>query len=253
VHIQFLKRLLHLNVRTPDLAVRGELGRHKLKCNRYLNIINFWLKILKLEANRLVKDAYQLQKNWVDSGILCWSFQVKTLLFQSGFGEAWFNQGVGNENVFKSQFIRRCRDIDIQEWQENMRLSNRLKYYNRFKQIFKLENYVNFVDRELLSALSNFRCNSLPLHALTGTIFKKTERNLCLCQICKKPGAIEDEYHFLMQCEAYSSIRCKYLPEYLYKHPTMNKFNTWLSSDHKAVLISTAKFIKEALSIRQNM
>ena len=90
VHLEFCKSVLRLHRNTPDVAARGELGRLPLKIHRYCNIVNFWLRILKHDPERLTNEAYQLQLKWVESGTECWALKVKRLLILHGFGEAWY-------------------------------------------------------------------------------------------------------------------------------------------------------------------
>ena len=96
-----LQTYLKIHTRVPGIALRGEMARLPLSLNRTFNIVNFWLRILKINDPRLTKDAYKLQLNWVDRDRQCWLKNVKTILFNYGFAEVWFNQGGEHVNVFK--------------------------------------------------------------------------------------------------------------------------------------------------------
>ena len=51
----------------------------------------------------------------------------------------------------------------------------------------------------------------------------RLERSDRTCQICKK-NVIEDEFHFVIECDKYKDIRCIYIPRYFTHRPNMLKF-----------------------------
>ena len=58
--------------------------------------------------------------------------------------------------------------------------------------------------------------NRVPIH----------ERKCSFCNI------IEDEYHFVIQCAAYSELREKYISNYFWKRPNMFKFVESINSSN---------------------
>ena len=249
VQVNFCKNILRLHRNTPDIAARGELGRLPLRTNRYTNIINFWLRLLSHDNNRLTKQAYELQLKWVETDTDCWLLRVKRLLMTHGFGEVWFNQGPGNDIVFKSEFKNRCRDIEIQNWCTAIQDMDRLRYYKIFKNVIDKESYIDRVKKDDIAVLSNFRCNSLPLRCLTGYLYEKLQYHNCTCQLCNT-GEIEDEYHFFLRCPAYSRIRIDILPRFLCINPSKHKFSEFLRIQTEANLQITIKYLKAALKLR---
>ena len=59
----------------------------------------------------------------------------------------------------------------------------------------------------------------------------------------------ESEFHFLLCCPKYRDTRKKYFKNISW--PTLNKFDFLMSSESKNTKINIAKYIKEALSIRE--
>ena len=51
----------------------------------------------------------------------------------------------------------------------------------------------------------------------------RLERSDRTCQICKK-NVIEDEFHFVIECDKYKDLRCIYIPRYYTHRPNMLKF-----------------------------
>ena len=65
----------------------------------------------------------------------------------------------------------------------------------------------------------------------------------CNCRV------VESEYHFLLCCPIYRTIRCKYIKNSSF--PSINKFNAIIASSNKSTINNVAKYITEALKIRQ--
>ena len=126
---------------------------------------------------------------------------------------------------------------------------DRLKYYKLFKNTLDREKYVDVIDKEHIAALTNFRCNSLPLRVVTGYLYEKIPVENCTCLICHSKE-IEDEYHFFLKCPAYNRLRKEILPRYLYMQPTKFKFTEYLKLRSESTLEITVKFINKALKER---
>ena len=51
----------------------------------------------------------------------------------------------------------------------------------------------------------------------------RIDRSMRLCTLCDRSD-IEDEYHFVIICPAYSHLRQQYINSYYYRHPRVYKF-----------------------------
>ena len=51
-------------------------------------------------------------------------------------------------------------------------------------------------------------------------------------------GAIENEYHFLLECSQYKSIRESYIPKYYFTYPSYLKFKDLLTKKNTTVLLT---------------
>lgn len=97
------------------------------------------------------------------------------------------------------------------------------------------------------------RMSGLPLRIQTGRYGKNRiphELGHCLC--CKKQD-MEDEYHFVFICECYTDIRKKYLKPYYFRNPSVYKFIQLSNSNNKNELIRLSIFVKESLTIRNQL
>ena len=60
VHLQFLKKIFRLKWNTENNLVYSELCRLNMQSERYLRIIRYWLKIVKSNEHRLIKNIYNM-------------------------------------------------------------------------------------------------------------------------------------------------------------------------------------------------
>ena len=103
--------------------------------------------------------------------------------------------------------------IDKQNWQNQLfndrndsENGNKLRTYRTYKTIFTPEQYVTLnMRRDHRRVLAKFRSCNLPLAVETGRYTKpKTPISDRLCKFCDG-AAVEDETHFLIDCEFYIS------------------------------------------------
>ena len=79
--------------------------------------------------------------------------------------------------------------------------------------------------------------------------YNGVDRNNRLCKLCNQK-VVESEYHFLLCCTKYDTVRKKYLGHISW--PTVHKFNLLMSTKKKTTMIKLSKFIKEAFEIRES-
>ena len=94
VHNSMMRYILSLYPNTSVIAIRGELGRMSLRVPRFCRIIKYWLRIVKMDKDRLVYKCYDFQIKNIDvEKYNFWAKDVKYLLQSYGFGEVWNHQG----------------------------------------------------------------------------------------------------------------------------------------------------------------
>ena len=160
-----------------------------------------------------------------------WASLLRHLLFSMGFNEVWIQQGVGNINNFISVFKQRLTDNFIQNWQSRLAESSRAIFYRSFA-TFQFQPYLDKVNVfKYLQAYSKLRMSSHRLEVEAGRWVRQNrvpihERKCSFCNI------LEDEYHFVIQCAAYSELREKYISKYFWKRPNMFKFVELINSSN---------------------
>ena len=244
VHLFASKKFLGLSVRTPNHMVYGDLGRFPLYVYSSIRVIKYWLKLSKMDYDRLPKQAYLMLHNSNIKGKLNWVNLVKELLQRLGFGYVWLNGGVQNDRCFTNQLKQRLKDWSLQEWNSINRTSDRYIWYSTFKTSFGLENYLNCLDiKKFRDTLIRFRfgINDLAVNRR----YESTEDVKCPFCTCR-----DDEIHLLFECHTYDFLRHKYL----YGNDTVVNAKRsccyWLNSTDYRRTRAIAMFVFYALRLR---
>ena len=168
-----------------------------------------------------------------------WINNVKNTLFKYGFGYIWLNQDFVK---YDHSFIHRFKSTVIDSfWQENTGNIQELSK-NRLYRNLNLESndYLHILPNNFIRiAITKLRLGSHYLMIERGR-WKKLELIDRQCISCND---IEDEYHVIMCCKKYKNIRQKYLPETIYKKPSMYKFINLLNSKNIKELRNLGLFI----------
>ena len=70
---------------------------------------------------------------------------------------------------------------------------------------------------------------------------------------CPKCNILEDEFHFLFECQMYNELRNKYIPKFYVSSPSMEKFIQLASSNDKQLCLRVSSFIYKAYEIRKTV
>ena len=104
-----------------------------------------------------------------------------------------------------------------------------------------------------LCFISQLRLAAHQLRIVTGRYAQnRIDRSLRLCTLCNN-SHIEDEYHFITICSAYSQLREKYIRPYYYRRPSVYKFTLLMRSTNSTILKNLGKFVYEAFSMRNTL
>ena len=243
VQLKFLKIILKVRKTTPSCIVYKECNIYPLYLTRLFRLINFWLKIIKLDDNNAIKVLYHTSLVTHDdiNSPSCWALHVRKILYSYGFGYIWENQQLGIDKSFTSIFKTRLIDSF---WQTNNceieSLSiNRLYRHLQPQHVSYLSNLQNDFVRV---ALTKLRLGSHNLFVERGR-WNNTNYLERKCLLCND---IEDEYHFVIICTRYLDLRVKYLPKIYYTRPSMYKFLKLVNSDDHTLLKKLGLFLHHA-------
>ena len=189
----------------------GELGRVPFIIQRKFNMIKYWMKLLKSSDTFLPKRIYTMLKEDADSGNTYngsnWASHIKSMLNILGFSYIWLHQT--DITIPLNAIKQRIYDSYSQSWYAEIKNSNRLITYARYKHEFAFESYLDFItEKKYKIVLTRFRLSSHELHIERGR-YENVPRDERICKCCNM-SQIESEYHFLLVCPLYTELRRKF-------------------------------------------
>jgi hypothetical protein len=250
VQLRFCRMQLGVGSKTPTVAVLGDCGTFPLYVRCKTRVLKYWLKLISLPENSLLKAAYNMQYRLALAGKHNWAKEVKDMLYVHGFGYIWEEQVVVSQDEFILVFSQRLRDSYIQNWNIEKYNTPKLNLYNVYKDNFCEESYLSInVPRRLRRFLAKFRTTSVALEIEMGRRYQ-TPREDRLCKLCSHSNInrVEDEYHFLLECSAYMEARQIYIGEV---QVNLYSFRRLMATEDTHVLINLANFVSTALEIRE--
>ena len=197
-YLTFARCLLGVKSTTPNLIVHGECGRTPPSVAIEISTIKFWHRLKRMNDNCLVKQVYN-ELAFLDSmGFGTWVTSVYELLRNLNF-----DLDINLEHNFDSYCKQHIRNNFINNWSEAIRdVSHhpKLRTYSRFKTSFNQEPYLDSVkELKYRNAIAKIRTSSHTLAIEKGRFtHPKTPVNQRLCMYC---DSIEDEEHFLINCQ----------------------------------------------------
>ena len=245
VQVTFCKYVLGVPRHTSNAAVLGELGRLPLNVYYMHKLVKYWVKLLDMDEDRLPRSVYLMLKEHDSHGRINWVTHVRKLLYRFGFGVVWLQQNIGNTDTFLSLLKQRLTDIACQDWHTQVVENDKLKTYNCFKSILEIEMYTSFdIPKIILRSLAKLRCSSHNLLIETGRHAGIAQCLRC-CIYCQQEGLnyLEDEYHVVLICGLYESLRRKYIPSYFVTYPCKEKFIQLMQIENEAVLKNVMLFV----------
>jgi len=252
--LKFYKKLLGVKTSTQNSFIYFETGTYDLCSLRYYNIIKYWLKICTTNDIKYTKQIYNavLQYNVLNPQKITWVSKVKQLLGELGFNHVWISQGVGDIKCFLSMLKQRLQDIHIQHLHANLNSSTRAIFYKNIA-TFEFCQYLDTVNiKKYRFAMTRLRLSSHRLAIETGRWKKPTpvpfdERK---CTVCK---TLEDEYHFIIECNVFRDLREHYIPEYYWKHPNSFKLIQLVNNCSVSIIQNLATYIFKAFERKTNL
>ena len=243
VHLYALKNFLNVSRRTPNDMVYGETGRFPVFINAQIRVVRYWLKILKMDENRLPKRAYRM--------MMCtshnWAERTKQILIDCDLGDAWNSQRVSDENSFLKTLREKLLYKFKMGWERRIASSERYTFYREFKCLWKVEQYLYEIDKKVFrDAFIRFRLGISELHTHSQRYNIGAEE--MLCPLCREN--FESEIHFLLKCPALHDLRDCYILK-LIDFSCTNPVKSVMDSSQKHVIRSVSLFLHKAFVRRR--
>jgi hypothetical protein len=231
---------------TPTLGLCGDMGWYPMNIHHKIEIVRLWNRLIAMPNNRLTKRVF----NWNLSHQEKWSMEVGRIFKSVDMEDHFTARESCNIKVIGDKIKENYRN----DWTQKITEKPKLRLYKTFKQELKTENYVSSnISRSERSFFAQLRFGILPIHIETGRFTRKPleERT---CNICNN-GEVEDEEHFLLNCDKYQHLRDNLMKKCIDKDPTFVQFCNPEKVQYIMTVMAnhTAKFIKKAYNIRFNI
>ena len=135
-------------------------------------------------------------------------------------------------------------------WNTEVAQQRRLIMYRQFKRVFEPEAYLRFdMPMYLRKRVSRFRISNHNLKIELGR-HRNIQQENRVCKICEDEHihVIENEIHFVLDCDSYSQLRRKYIDERFHGQPLQTNFINLFSSRNEET-IRNDFFIHTALKV----
>ena len=143
-----------------------------------------------------------------------WAPCVKVMLEQFGSRYVWAKQSVGYFDLFIVVLENRLSEFYKKKWYNATRNSSKTAVYATYKYELEPERYLDVLCiRKYFVAFSRLRCSSHNLRIESGR-HNNTELAQRICTLCNL-YSIEGEFHFLMNCTAYTDLFNKYIAPHI--------------------------------------
>ena len=201
------KIFLGVSKNTSNIAVHGELGWLSCAAKQKLEVFRYFYKLNHIDEDRIIHKI----NLWSKRKRRSWDYKVSRMMSDFSLDHL-LSSGLCKQDFMNCVKLKiRIHDEQLwffKLWDDHMNINgNKLRLYRRVKKDLIPEHYVkNSLPRHLRSCIAKLRCGTLPLTVETGRYNKPPiPLSQRLCPFCHHD--IEDEVHFLVNCELYSDLR----------------------------------------------
>jgi endonuclease/exonuclease/phosphatase family metal-dependent hydrolase len=208
VQSQFVRRLFHLDCKTPTYALRLETNSVKIEHKLAKSLLNFTIRILLMENTRIAKISFfaLLESASQDNKKFNWTLSLKTLLSSSGHQNIWNYLNAENLITHKASILKNLEDhlrnCDIERASE----SERLRYLSTLQEGKLLKDLLPLgLDKARL--IAQIRLNQEYIY------WKREKHDLVWdrkCPFCNLDEE-EDLFHFLAKCRIHQPSHRRFL------------------------------------------
>ena len=261
-HLNYIKTSLRVKSSSSTWAVYAESGRFPLKIKIQVQLIKYWKRILRQDDDSIIKKAYKSLYELHGMGQDNWCTHVQDILNEADMQSVWVEQYISDRDLAKlkeklyQSYMDKCL-ANIYDSESNPKL----RTYKLFKNEFKLETYLTHPHNiNHTVALTRFRISSHNLRIETGRYTKpqKTPVDDRICLYCSSQS-IEDELHFILECDLYTSERSKLLQICYDNIPGFidvtkeDKFINIMSTNETAMVKQLGKYLHDCFKKRTDI
>ena len=187
---------------------RGELGKFPLLIPMLKRTLNYINHLNQLPEKAIAKQAFLLSKALHNQGKE--SFYSNILKSINSYYDTndkpITDLETKIENSGSIEIIKNVKDTYISLWKKEISKSTKLSFYSTFKKDYKLEDYLTKIPlKNQRRIFTQFRISNHKLKVEYGC-YQNLPRDERLCKNCNIE-AVEDEYHFIFDCQCYEAER----------------------------------------------
>ena len=211
--------------KTTNIAILSETGKYPIAIKVYKAIVKYWLR-LHTTKNILLTEARDLNQKHDQRGGQNWIRMVRYLTKAIGINIRPSSNPKSNNKLILDIKTKIHQHFD-QWWQSRRQEGGKLDFYFKQKKIFKREEYLDTLPRNLRTHITRMRTSShiFPVEVLRYNK-NKPHRNERVCDVCqlKETG---DELHYLLRCgnEQISQIRQNFFTDIKKELPQFTYFS----------------------------
>ena len=255
IHNRYCKYLLGVHKKASNFASRCELGRFPI-----LNFITcltfkYYQRLIKLPSNRLVKEAYEVDRGLFNDGQKSWYSFIYNTSKKMKVNISNMSEKVTSKivNDYYDNYIKEQLTI-FKKPETDSKLTT---FANCYKE-FKIQKYLDLnLPKNLVRHLSKLRISAHTLMIEKGRYCRpKIQRNLRLCSVCNQ---LENEEHFLLFCKKYTDLRAKLFLDLNLDYSSLNDiekatsiFVHLMNPENKAEVKYICEFIQSAFLLCVN-
>ena len=263
-HLKFLRFVLGVNKRAPNIGVYGDTGRLPLSLSANTQFLKNWYRINDVcTKNKSGLLADTLKENIKMNGT--WYKSLKCLL-------KFINESPESALTRSTSFITKktvqfCASEFKLGWRNELNNDvrannggNKLRTYRKFKNIFYTEPYLTDCVRNIQRFnIARLRLSSHKLQIEVGRYSGGSNRVAPEDRLCCKCNlnVCEDELHFFMKCDLYNNTRNAFIlneeiSNIVTNNSSQEAFNMLMSSSDKNVINTVGKFVTDCFSLRND-
>ena len=211
-------------------------------------MLRLWNKLISLDPTRITRVIFEWDHQNLNPD--SWSGKMWNVFDLLNLSDTFLN---GTEvNILQAK--RKLNMIMHQTWCEKLPFKPKLRTYMLIKNSLEPESFVTgFLNKFQRSLITQLRIGILPLAVETGRYYRTPLENR-VCQICND-NLVEDEFHFVCKCTAYSDIRLRYFPHFnklfkIYEMDVYEQFYNIIKTEKYKLLVN---YINEIWQTRKSM
>ncbi len=235
----------------PILGHVGDMGWVSNRGRWKINIMRLWNRLVRTDDNRLLKKIFLWDKEQHDtSNKSNFCAQAKQILIAVGKGNSYNRLEPVDIDGTKSIIVNQ----EKLSWANSIKDKPKLDFLANIKPAFGTEPYLKMnITHYERSLLSQLRYGILQIQLATGR-YQGQVRHDRHCKICEG-GALEDQYHFVFKCPAYTLRRDIFIDRIKDKVVNWNTLSetekfTKLFNEHPRLL---GKFVKDIFLYRKSI